>query len=90
MSNLVFIPQVIKDGTLCFFKCNKEDYLSVFIPHHQSMIELLASSKPEFMQSGQSCLFTACQYGRLDVAKYLIEKGGKELLLMKGFHQVFF
>ena len=41
-------------------------------------------SECECMQNGTTCLFTACQYGRLEIAQYMIEKGGKELLLMKG------
>ncbi len=33
------------------------------------------------MQNGNTCLHKACMHGRPEVAKYLCECGGKELML---------
>ncbi len=35
------------------------------------------------VQDGWSCLHSACQEGHLEVAQYLCERGGKELLMLR-------
>ena len=34
------------------------------------------------VQDGESCFHSACQEGHLEVAQYLCERGGKELLML--------
>ncbi len=35
------------------------------------------------LQDGRTCLFSACCNGYLDVAKYLVEQGGKQLITIE-------